>query len=200
MSAVRAAARTGAREGPPGVPGRGGTVWGGDVATLVGMGAATLAGGIHLAVVPEHVTESWLFGAFFLGLGVGQLGLVGLLRHAMSARLVLAAIWAHVAVVMLYVASRTADLPFLPPHDVGHSVKHLPVAGGIGNGIPIYPGTRIEPVGALDVTCLLAELALITVLTARLDPVRRTRTTSWMFGIATTAVLLRVLVLPWTWA
>ena len=54
--------------------------------------------------------------------------------------------------------SRTAALPFLPAHDEGHD-EHLPVAGAAGNGVPIFPRSRIEPVGVLDMACLLAELA-----------------------------------------
>ena len=75
---------------------------------------------------------------------------------------------ATAAVVALYVASRTVDLWFLPPH--GHGVEHLPVAGGVGNGIPVLPGDRIEPVGALDLACLGAELVVIAMLMSLLRP------------------------------
>jgi hypothetical protein len=58
------------------------------------------------------------------------------------------AIWAHVGLIALYVASRTVDLAFLPAHhgEAGSSTSRSP--GGHGNGIPAYPGSRIEPVGA----------------------------------------------------
>jgi len=94
----------------------------------------------------------------------------------------------HLAVIGLYVASRTVDLPFIPPHDVGHDVEHLPVAGGVGNGVPVYPGSRVEPVGVLDVFCLVAELVLVAML-AGLLPAR------WRNGVTTAMVAVGLLAL-----
>ena len=108
----------------------------------VGQLAAVLAAGIHAAVVPEHLQESLLIGSFFVVVAIGQFGLAAALRRRPPLLVVVAAIWAHVGLIALYVASRTVDLPFLPPHHGASSVQHLPVAGGHGNGIPAYPAAK----------------------------------------------------------
>ena len=74
-----------------------------------------------------------------------------------------------------YVATRTVDLWFMPAHGPAHDSDHLAVAGGIGNGIPVYPGDRIEPVGPLDLTCLVAELVVVAMLLAMIAPRLRGR-------------------------
>ena len=102
---------------------------------------------------------------------------------------------AHLAVIGLYVASRTVDLPFVPPHDAGHEFEHLPVDGGIGNGIPIYPGSRIEPVGLLDVVCLAAELALVAAVVSLLPPRLRGPATTVVAVLAVLGLVLRGLSL-----
>ena len=94
----------------------------------------------------------------------------------------------HLAVMGLYVASRTADLPFVPPHDAAHEVNH-PVPGGVGNGLPIYPGSRMEPVGVLDVACLDRELVLVVMV--GLPSRWRTGVTSAMLGVGVLAVVAR---------
>jgi hypothetical protein len=97
----------------------------------------------------------------------------------------------HLAVMGLYVASRTRDLPFVPPHDAAHEVPHLPVELGVGNGLPIYPGTRIEPVGVLDLACLVAELVLVAMIVGLLPSRWRNAVTSAMVGLGLLAVAAR---------
>jgi hypothetical protein len=153
--------------------------------------AAVLAAGIHAAVVPEHLQESLLIGGFFVVVAVGQFGLAVALRRRPPVLLVVGAIWAHVGLIALYVASRTVDLAFLPAHHGGSSLEHLPVAGGHGNGIPTYPGSRIEPVGALDLICLAAELVLVGALLGLLPARLRSRTTTALMILGVLAVLAR---------
>ncbi len=162
---------------------------------VVAVGAAALAGGIHLAVAYPHFREHWTLGTFFLVLGLAQLALVPLLRRAQPAYVLLGVVGAHVGVLVLYVASRTVDLPFVPPHDVGHEFEHLPVAGGIGNGIPVYPGSRIEEVGLLDLLCLGAELALVAAVVSLLPARLRTPVTTVCAALAVVGLLLRGLVM-----
>ena len=159
--------------------------------TLAAAGCALVAGGIHLAVIPEHLAESWPMSVFFLVVGLAQLGLAAALRWQLPAFLVAAVIAAHLGVIALYVASRTVDLPFVPPHGSGHNIDHLPVAGGVGNGIPVYPGSRIEPVGVLDVTCLIAELVLVAILAGMLPPRWRALMTSVMLALGVLAIVWR---------
>jgi len=131
---------------------------------------AVVAGLIHLDVVPEHLGEAPVLGGFFLLVGVAQLVFALAMTWTVKPWLLVPVIAAHVGLLMLYVVSRTADLPFVPPHDLGHTVQHLPIAGGVGNGLPIFPGSRMEEVGALDLGCQVVELGLVLVLTGLLPP------------------------------
>ena len=157
----------------------------------VGQLAAVLAAGIHAAVVPEHLQESLLIGGFFVVVAIGQFGLAAVLRRRPPLLLVVGAIWAHVGLIALYVASRTVDLPFLSAHHGASSVQHLPVAGGHGNGIPAYPGARIEPVAMPDLICLGAELVLIGALLGLVPARLRSRTTTALMVVGVLAVLAR---------
>jgi hypothetical protein len=156
----------------------------------VGQLAAVLAAGIHAAVVPEHLQESLLIGGFFVVVAIGQFGLAAVLRRRPPLLVVVGAIWAHVGLIALYVASRTVDLPFLAAHPHG-AVQHLPVAGGHGNGIPVFPGSRIEPVGVPDLICLGAELVLIGALLGLVPARLRSRTTTALMVVGVLAVLAR---------
>ncbi len=160
--------------------------------TLVGGGAALAAGTIHLAVVPEHLGEVRTLGLLFLALGLGQVGLALLLwgrRAARGTTTLTAVVVLHLVVILLYLASRTVDLPFLPPHDAGHAVEHLPVAGGVGDGVPVYPGSRIEEVGVLDLACLFAELVLVGVVTSLLPERARSRVATLTASVALAALV-----------
>jgi hypothetical protein len=161
------------------------------VYALVAAVCAMLAGAIHLAVVPGHWDVSRPMGEFFLAVGVAQLVLGGALGWRLRPVVLAAAIVANTAVMGLYVASRTVDLPFVPPHDVDHEVAHLPVAGGRGDGVPVYPGSRIEPVGVVDLACLVAELVLVAMLAGLLPRGWRNAVTSLMVLTGLVAVALR---------
>lgn len=142
-------------------------------------GLVAVAGAVHLWVVPEHLAGSLVVGGFFLLVGCAQLLLTAVLVvEPLGTRTMAGVAVVHLALVALYVASRTTDLPFAPVHSAGGHVDAAAVAaaapGGVGNGVPIYPGARIEPIGALDLVCVLAEVALVAVVTAGLT--RRART------------------------
>jgi len=149
-----------------------------------------VAGLIHLWVAPEHFHESWVVGTFFVLAGVGQLALGLALVRGLGTRGLLVAVAANAGLVCLYVVSRTAAIPFLPAHDEGH-VEHLPVEGAAGSGVPIFPRSSIEPVGLLDMTCLLAELALLVMLVALLPTNPRRITTNALLGLGLLAVAAR---------
>lgn len=151
-----------------------------------------LAGGIHLAVVPEHWSVSVPITVFFVTVGLGQLLLAALAARRWWTWFTGLVVAGHMAVIALYVASRTVDLPFVPPHDAGHTVDHLPVAGGIGEGIPVYPGSRIEPVGPLDLVCLAAELLVVGALLGLVDERWRRVLTAFAVGLALTGLAARL--------
>lgn len=113
--------------------------------TVVGLRVAAalslLAAAIHLWVVPEHLQEWWGYGAFFLMLAVVQ-GLYGfgLLRRPSRPYLLLGAT-GNLAVVILWLVTRTTGIPLLGPH-----------AG------------EIEGVGVLDLACTLGEVGIVATL------------------------------------
>jgi hypothetical protein len=156
--------------------------------------AAVFSAGIHLWVAPEHLREWWLYGAFFLTAAAAQSLLAWLVLRRATVLVLLAGIWGNLAIVATYVVSRTVGLPLTPPHagHVGHS--HLPVAGGVGNGLPIYPGaatsSNVESVGTLDLFALSAELVLVVALVGMLPAgLRRTMTNILLaMGVAVWAV------------
>ena len=86
--------------------------------------------------------------------------------------------------IALYVLSRTAGLAVGPRrvHDAAQ------VLGGVGNGMPVLPGSpiarHIESVGLLDRSCLVAELALIATLVGLLPTRARGVTTNVGSGTA----------------
>jgi hypothetical protein len=151
----------------------------------VGAEAAVFSAGIHLWVAPEHVREWWVYGAFFIGVAAAQGLLAWLLLRRATVLVLLGGIWGNIVLVGVYVTSRTVGLPLTPPHAAAH--QHLPVAGGVGNGVPVYPGTaaagHIESVGTLDLFALTAELGLVIVLVALLPAaLRRIMTNVMLVG------------------
>ena len=101
-------------------------------------GLSTLAGLIHLWFAPEHFEEWFGYGLFFVVAGVAQLIFVLLLLIRKPASVVLlAGIIGNVLIIGLYLVTRRL-------------------------GIPLGPHTgEIEPIGTLDATATLAEIALI---------------------------------------
>src|SRR4028119_950276 len=98
-----------------------------------------LAAAMHLWVVPEHLEEWWGYGTFFVVLAAAQgLYALGLLRRPPSRPLLLLGVAGNLAVVIIWLVTRTAGVPLLGPH-----------AG------------EVEGVGALDLTCTLAEVGIV---------------------------------------
>jgi len=152
---------------------------------IVCSSAAALA---HLVAAPSHYTWWPVAGVFFVALGIGQLGCaMALLRGVRHERFLLAGIWGTVAVVLLYVVSRTVGLPMSPP---------VPFHGGRW-----VPGRSVVPngdkyVGPLDIFTLVAELLLVVLLAGMLSSNTRARTLNRvmlvglvMWGAAAVAVL-----------
>ncbi len=134
-----------------------------------------LAGGIHAGIAGEHLALWWVYGVFFLVVAAAQ-AICGVLLawHATSPVLFLG-LWGNVTVIGVYVWSRVSG--FVPPAAEAAEPAHL--------GGP-------ETVGLLDLTALLAELALVAVLVTRLDARWRRGTTNALFALALLAVGLRL--------
>ena len=124
----------------------------------------------HAVAVPRHV-DSWaVAGAFFAGLALAQGVLsISLVRDRLSPAMVGLALWGNVAVICVYVVSRTAGLPFAP-----RTSAH---GGRVVSGQSILPRGP-ESIGPLDVSTLVAELVLVAVLLSLMDRDHRRRTTT----------------------
>jgi hypothetical protein len=145
------------------------------VARWVAAGASTTAAAVHLYVTPDHLREWWLYGGFFVAVTVAQALLAVLLLRGPGVGVVLLGIWGTVGLIAIYVISRTAGLPITPPGG-GHGI-HSHAPGALGSGVPILPGSLppgVEPVAAVDLVALGAELLLLVVLVGMLpSAVRR---------------------------
>ena len=154
-------------------------------AAVILASAAALA---HAVTTPEHLRWWTASGVFLAILVVVQGALaIALLRRSASDRLLVAGVWGTVAVITLYVMSRTVGIPFAPPMSAHGSRWVL--------GRSIVPGAQ-KYVGAFDMVALTVEVGLVMLLTGLMTPVRRQRTAElliWfglvMWGLAGLAVL-----------
>ncbi len=82
-----------------------------------------VAGAIHAVAVPSHLAETWTHGAFFAVLAAFQLGWGVRIYSHPSPRGLRAGIAVSVAVIALWIVSRTVGVPFGPgawhPEPVG---------------------------------------------------------------------------------
>ncbi len=136
------------------------------------VGAASLslvAALIHLWMISGHAWLWWGYGVFFLvtALAQGLLG-VALLRWPV-APIVLAGIWGNLAVVLLYVFTRTVGVPFGP-----HTGK-------------------VEDAGILDMTATFTEMGLVVVLLTLLSGAYRTATINALLLVGAGIWALRLL-------
>lgn len=108
--------------GPRSVPSAGHRT---DVATLalpLAVVGSAAAAGAHAAVGPPHLTESTLFGAFFIVAACAQAGWAMLMLKRPSRALLHAGAFGNLAILALWLTTRVAGLPFglMPePHPVG---------------------------------------------------------------------------------
>jgi hypothetical protein len=98
---------------------------------------ACAAGTIHLVAAVGHFSEYWLFGTFFLVLGVVQLAWSATVYRWPSRPVLRIGIWLSLSVVTIWIASRTTGLPLGPqrwspepigPQDVAATLDELVVA------------------------------------------------------------------------
>jgi hypothetical protein len=97
---------------------------------------------IHLWVAPEHFEEWWGYGAFFLATAAAQLLYVPLLLRWPSRTILLAGIAGNLAIVVLYLLTRTVGIPLLGPEagkvegvghaDLGATTSEMGIALALG--------------------------------------------------------------------
>ena len=71
---------------------------------------------IHLWVMPEHFAEWWGYGAFFLVSALAQVLYVPLLLRWPSRGILLLGVGGNLAIVSLYLLTRTVGVPLFGPH------------------------------------------------------------------------------------
>jgi hypothetical protein len=113
-----------------------------------------VAGLIHAWAMPEHARAWWGYGAFFLVVAIAQVFLSDALLYRPQRRLFLAGVMGNLAVITLYVVTRTVGIPFFGPH-----------AGAV------------EEMGMIDLLSIVVELALVSTLVVLLRVRRATRPT-----------------------
>jgi hypothetical protein len=105
-----------------------------------------VAGVIHAAVVPEHLEEQWVFGAFFILVAVFQIAWAIVVVARPSAIVSTIGALANGAIIALWAVSRTVGLPIGPE------------------------AWTPEPVSTPDVTATLMELLLVVSVVFARDP------------------------------
>jgi hypothetical protein len=112
------------------------------IAAALSLGAAW----VHLAYVAPHLRQWWAYGAFFLATGIGQGVFAPLILRWPRPWLAVAGITGNIAIVAMYVLSRT-------------------------NGAPLGPHANVpERVGAIDLATTASEVVLVGLLVTLLTP------------------------------
>jgi hypothetical protein len=104
-----------------------------------------LAGLIHLWVTPEHFEEWWGYGAFFVVAGAAQIFYAPIVLLLPTRIVLLLGIAGNLAIVVLYLLTRTVGIPLFGPE-----------AG------------EVEGFGLVDVSATAAELGIAVALGAAL--------------------------------
>jgi hypothetical protein len=132
-------------------------------------GLSLLAAWVHLAYVASHWQDWWAYGAFFLGMGVFQgVSVPAIVHRPRSTPVALAVIAGNLAIVGMYVLSRTAGIP-MGPHE----------------GV-------VEEAGAIDLAVTAAEVAVVACLVTLLRPLARRLVLNLLLGAGATLWLLRL--------
>ena len=100
-----------------------------------------LAAVIHVWVMPEHFEEWWGYGLFFLVAAAAQALYADILLRAPTATVLRVGIVGNLAIIALWVVTRTIGIPVFGPH-----------AG------------EIEDISAIDIASKLVEVLLVILL------------------------------------
>lgn len=137
-------------------------------AAVTAAGISLVAAWVHLAYMPSHFREWWAEGAFFLAVGAFQAVLAVLLLRRPRTWFLLAGIAGNLAVIGMYVLSRTAGAP-LGPH------AHVP-----------------EDAGTIDLATTAGEVFLVGLLLGLLDGATRRRTANLLLALGLLLWALRL--------
>ena len=129
---------------------------------------SVIAGLAHLWETPEHSGVWWGYTAFFLGCGLAQTVYGLLLPLWPRPLLMIAAIWGNVAVIVVYVVTRTAGIPIGPHKGV------------------------MQDAGAFDMATTAIELGLVFVLVSLLNNAYRAWTLNALLAAGAAVWVLRL--------
>jgi hypothetical protein len=104
---------------------------------LGGAGAAA----VHFVVMPDHFEESALYGAFFLVAAIVQLGYSALLLARPSRTLVAAGVAGNLAVILLWVVTRTISIPLGPGAGTTEAFGGLDILASAFEALVVICGT-----------------------------------------------------------
>ncbi len=122
---------------------------GGLKAAYVAAALSLLSALIHLWVMPEHFEEWWGYGVFFASAALAQGTLAIILLRCQGELIYVAGILGNIAIVAMYVVTRTSGIPFGPQ------------------------AAMIEDAGIPDMISTVAEVGIVFVLVAMLGDVSR---------------------------
>jgi hypothetical protein len=110
----------------------------------VTLAAASIAAGvIHFLVTPDHFEEFALFGAFFLALGAFQVLWAGAVLAKPNTIVLLAGVLVSVAVIAIWIVSRTAGLPIGPEAGEPEAVGFLDILSTVLEALVVVVGTYL---------------------------------------------------------
>jgi hypothetical protein len=156
---------------------------------LAAITLASIAAGVHAVLIAQQATIWWGYGVLIAAIAVVQAAIAIGLALRPTTRVITAAIVGTVISTLLYVTSRTSGLPFGPgPTNAPRFTDPLHSAGH-----PNYAALtgRAEPVGLLDLGCLVAEVALIVLLVTMLPERRRRIATNALCAVGAVLWALR---------
>jgi len=108
-------------------------------AVLLTLGAAA----IHFAVVPDHLSEYPLYGAFFIALGIAQVGLAAAVLLVPSRQLFAIGAGSAAGVMALWLVSRTVGVPIAPVPWRPEAVGFPDVTATLLEGISVIQFLRL---------------------------------------------------------
>jgi hypothetical protein len=123
---------------------------------------------VHLAYAAPHLRQWWAYGAFFLATGAGQALFAPLILRRPRAWVIAAGVAGNVAIIAMYVVSRTY-------------------------GPPLGPHARVpEVAGPIDLATTAVEVCLVGVLLTMMGPVARRRAANLLVAFAVLLWSLRL--------
>jgi hypothetical protein len=156
---------------------------------LAAITLASVAGGVHLVLIAQQASVWWGYGVLMAAIAAVEIGVAIGLALRPTPGVIIAGIVGVTTSVILYVVSRTAGLPFGPG-----PARAAQFGDPFHAGHPDFSAQltdRAEPVGALDLGCLIAEVALIVLLVTLLPERSRRPVTNALCAIGVALWVLR---------